>query len=105
VGFAGPHEALEAFAKMDGQIFGGKLLHVLAGDSQRKTANSEGKSSSSFKKHRDEELRQRAHVGNALYVNTDTAAGEKEERRKKKEKEEEKRKRRNMVHWNESEIT
>lgn len=72
VGFAAPHEALQAYAGMDGQIFGGKLLHVVAGESKHK---GEKTKSSSFKKQRDEQMKQSSHTGNALFVNADTAAG------------------------------
>ncbi len=80
VTFGAPHEALQAYAGLDGQILGGKLLHVVAAEAPRGGGGgSEGameKGTSSFKKQRDLQKKNEGqqHAGNVLYVKADTAA-------------------------------
>jgi multiple RNA-binding domain-containing protein 1 len=76
--FAAPHEALLAYAGLDGKIFGGRLLHAIAADAKKPAFESfEGKSgsSSSFKRQRDQEMARQDGGGgkNAIYIKTDTA--------------------------------
>jgi multiple RNA-binding domain-containing protein 1 len=70
-----PEKALKAYTNLDGTVFQGRMLHILAGKGRKE--EEENGEETSFKKKKETELKKKAqssHNWNSLFVNQDAVA-------------------------------